>query len=78
MGWQQTFDVTWGVRISDKRKNMGLTLDQVQGRTGIARLIIWRAEFEPSRVPVNKLVALLEFYGVAPKERMELCSAHLI
>lgn len=61
----------------EKREKKGLTLAQVYGRTGLPGPIIRRAELEPSKVPLNKLVALLEFYGLTIEEHLELCTIHI-
>jgi transcriptional regulator with XRE-family HTH domain len=74
MDWRQAFDTDWGARILEKRKKRGLTLAQVYRRTGLPGPVIRRAELEPSKVPLNKLVALLEFYGLTIEEHLELCT----
>ena len=77
MDWQQAFDTKWGARILEKRKKKGLTLAQVNHVTGLPGPIIRRAELEPSTVPANQLVVLLEFYGLTKEEYLELCTIHV-
>ena len=77
MDWQQAFDTKWGARILEKRKKKGLTLAQVCRRTGLPSLVIRQAEVEPSKIPANKLVVLLEFYGLTLEECVEFCSIHV-
>jgi hypothetical protein len=69
------FDNILGGKIKSQRLQKNFSFESVSMALGIGIAILLISEQQPSRIPLNNLIKLLEFYDLKGQEVLELLNS---